>query len=55
MSYEHLTEHERYLIDHMEKAELSRREIGRRRDRGPGPRLGSERLDPRLAFVGLRF
>ena len=36
MSYEHLTEHERYLIDHMEKAKLSLREIGRRLGRSAG-------------------
>ena len=36
MSYEHLTEHERYLIDHMEKAKLSLREIGRQLGRSAG-------------------
>jgi IS30 family transposase len=36
MSYTHLTEVERYLIDHMEKANLSLREIGRRLGRDAG-------------------
>ncbi len=36
MSYAHLTEHERYLIDPMEKAGLSLREIGRRLGRSGG-------------------
>lgn len=36
MPYTHLTEHERYLLDHMEKAGLSRREIGRRLGRDAG-------------------
>jgi IS30 family transposase len=36
MSYEHLTQGERYLIDHLDKAGLSRREIGRRLGRSAG-------------------
>lgn len=36
MPYHHLSEHERYLIDHLNTYGLSKREIARRLNRSPG-------------------